>query len=169
MATTPGCNRRTALLRAGLTLALHQPTALSRSQARILRAVIAAIRPRGHGFDQPIDEDVLRDVARFLPHLPGPLRVGLPLGLYLVEYGPPLFARRLCRFSAMAPEEGRHYLTGWGHASGLRGALFLGLRTLVFLAFYQHLDVLASLDVDWAGRAATLVARRAELVHGRAG
>src|SRR5205823_6316322 len=29
--------------------------------------------------------------------------------------------------------------------------------------------VIASLDVDWAGRAATLVARRAELLHGRAG
>jgi len=150
-------------------VAPHQPNRLSRGQARILRAVIAAIRPRGHGFDQPIDEDVLRDVARFLPYLPGPLRIGLPLGLYLVEYGPPLFARRLRRFSAMTPEEGRRYLAAWGHVTGLRGALFLGLRTLVFLAFYQHPDVLASLDVDWAGRAATLVARRAELLHGHAG
>ena len=150
-------------------MALHQPTPLSRSQARILRAVIAAIRPRGHGFDQPIDEEVLRDVGRFLVHLPGPLRIGLPLGLYLVEYGPPLFVRRWCRFSTMTPEEGRRYLAPWGHVTGLRGALFLGLRTLVFIAFYQHPDVLASLDVDWAGRAATLVARRAELVHGRAG
>jgi len=157
------------VLRAGLTLAAHQPTPLSPAQARVLRAVIAAIRPRGHGFDQPIDDDVLRDVARFLPYLPGPLRIGLPLGLYLVEYGPPLFARRLRRFSAMTPEEGRRYLAGWGHATGLRGAFFLGLRTLVFLAFYQHPDVLASLDVDWAGRAATLVARRAELLHGHAG
>ena len=157
------------VLRAGLTLAAHQPTPLSPAQARVLRAVIAAIRPRGHGFDQPIDDDVLRDVARFLPYLPGPLRIGLPLGLYLVEYGPPLFARRLRRFSAMTPEEGRRYLAGWGHATGLRGALFLGLRTLVFLAFYQHPDVLASLDVDWAGRAATLVGRRAELLHGHAG
>ena len=34
---------------------------------------------------------------------------------------------------------------------------------------HQHPDVLASLDVDWAGRAATLVARRAELLHGHAG
>ena len=45
----------------------------------------------------------------------------------------------------------------------------LGLRTLVFLAFYQHPDVLASLDIDWAGRADTLVRRRAELLHGGAG
>ena len=53
---------------------------MSRGQARILRAVIAAIRPRGHGFDQPIDDDVLRDIQRFLPYLPWPLRLGLPLG-----------------------------------------------------------------------------------------
>ena len=48
-------------------------------------------------------------------------------------------------------------------------ASLLPLVALVFLAFYQHPDVLASLEVDWAGRAATLVARRAELLHGRAG
>ena len=36
---------------------------MSPSTRRIVRAVIAAIRPRGHGFDQPIDDDVLRDVA----------------------------------------------------------------------------------------------------------
>jgi hypothetical protein len=45
----------------------------------------------------------------------------------------------------------------------------MGLRTLVFLAFYQHPEVLASLDVDWAGRAAILTRRRAELLHGHAG
>src|SRR5437867_2362283 len=91
------------------------PTPMSPSTSRILHAVVAAIRPRGHGFDQPIDDDVLRDVARFLPYLPGPLRIGLPLGLYLVEYGPPLFARRWSRFSQMTPEEGRRYLAAWGH------------------------------------------------------
>src|SRR5713226_4525705 len=79
------------------------------SRTRILRAVIAAIRPRGHGFDQPIDDDVLRDIERFFPFLPWPLRLGLPLGLWLVEFGPPLFARdRLgrARRRADAPPRG---------------------------------------------------------------
>jgi hypothetical protein len=134
-----------------------------------MRAVIAAIRPRGHGFDQPVDEDVLRDVAAFLPHLPWTFRVGLPLGLLLVEWGPPLFARRWRRFSVLPPADAAAYLAGFQHAGGLRAALLLGLRTLVFLAFYQHPSVLASLGVDWAGRADTLVRRRAELVHGSAG
>lgn len=133
--------------------------------SRTLRAVVAAIRPRGHGFDQPVDDDVLREVERFLPFLPGPLRVGLPLGLYLVEFGPPLFARRMQRFSTLPLPEAQRYLEGFQHAGGLRTALLLGLRTLVFLAFYQHPTVLADMGVDWAGRAKALTARRAELFH----
>ncbi len=136
---------------------------------RILRAVIAAIRPRGHGFDQPIDDDVLRDIERFFPFLPGTLRAGLPLGLWLVELGPPLFARRWCRFTSLPPAEAAAYLAGFQHAGGLRAALLMGLRTLVFLAFYQHPEVLASLGIDWAGRAAVLTRRRAELLHDHAG
>jgi len=142
---------------------------MSAAQTRILRAVIAAIRPRGHGFDQPIDEEVLDGISRFFPFLPWSLRRGLPLGLWLVELGPPVLARRWCRFTAMPPTEAAAYLAGFQHAGGLRAALLMGLRTLVFLAFYQHPQVLASLDIDWAGRASTLVARRAELLRGRAG
>ena len=136
---------------------------------RILRAVIAAIRPRGYGFDQPIDDDVLADIQRFFPFLPFPLRVGLPLGLYLVELGPPLFARRLCRFSSMPLAEAQEYLRDFQHAGGVREALMMGLRTLVFLSFYQHPRVLAVLDIDWAGRAEALTRRRAELLDERAG
>ena len=142
---------------------------MSGGQTRILRAVVAAIRPRGHGFDQPIDADVLDGISRFFPFLPWPLRLGLPLGLLLVEFGPPIFVRRWCRFTAMPPAEAAAYLAGFQHAGGLRAALLMGLRTLVFLAFYQHPEVLASLDIDWAARAQTLVARRAELLHGRTG
>ena len=138
--------------------------ALSSHQRRILEAVITAIRPRGHGFDQPIDDHVRGEIEGFFPYLPPTLRVGLPLGLYLVEFGPPLFARRWCRFTSMTPEDGCAYLSHWQEAGGLRGALLLGLRTLVFLAFYQHPDVLAVLGVDWAGRAQTLVRRRAGLL-----
>ena len=141
---------------------------LSRRTRRILTAAIAAIRPRGHGFDQPIDAHVLGEIERFLPHLPGPLRLGLPLGLRLLEYGPPLFARRWTRFSAMTPEEGARYLTRFQEAGGLRAALVLGLRTLVFLGFYQHPDVLAALGIDWEGRARALIERRARLLDDHA-
>src|SRR5258705_11747054 len=117
----------------------------------ILRAVIAAIRPRGHGFDQPIDDDVLGDIQRFFPYLPWPLRLGLPLGLWLVELGPPLFARRWCRFTSMAPGEAARYLAAFEHAGGLPSAPLTGPRTLASLAFSEHPQVPPSPVLAWAG------------------
>ena len=136
---------------------------LGAGSTRILVAATAAIRPRGHGFDQAIEADVLREIDGFLPYLPGTLRALFPLGLRLLEWGPPLFARprRLARLSSLPRDEAEAYLEGWLEAGGLRGTLLLGLRTLVFLAFYQHPDVLASLGVDWQGRARQLHDERA--------
>ena len=137
----------------------------SRTTIRVLRAAVAAIRPRGHGFDQPIDADVLEEMQQFLPFLPAPMRLAFPVGLRLLEYGPPLFARRWVRFSSMPVDEARAYLKAFQRAGGLRAAMVVGLRALVFLAFYQHPTVLADLDVDWAGRAAVLTRRRAMLLQ----
>jgi hypothetical protein len=139
--------------------------AVSTTRGRALRAVVAAIRPRGHGFDQPIDDDVARDVEDGLRFVPGMLRLWLSLGLYFVEFGPPLYARRLCRFSSLPPEEGFEILSGWEHARGLRGSLLHGLRFLVYFSFYQHPHVLRDLEVDWPSRATALSRRRAELLR----
>ena len=133
--------------------------------ARILRAAVAAIRPRGHGFDQPIDDDVLEEIQRFIPFLPGPMRIAFPAGLRLLEYGPPLFAQRWSRFSALPIDHARAYLEGFQRAGGLRAALVVGLRALVLLAFYQHPQVLAHLGIDWQGRAVELTRRRTELLE----
>jgi hypothetical protein len=140
---------------------------LDTGSRRILRAFVDAARPRGSGFDQEIEEDVLAQIDGFLPHLPRPMRVGLPVGLRLLEYGPPIFARprRWSRMSSLPRDEAERYLEGWLEAGGLRGTLLLGLRTLLFLAFYQHPDVLESLDVDWEGRARELSVLRAELIR----
>jgi hypothetical protein len=141
----------------------------SRATLRVLRAAVAAIRPRGHGFDQPIDADVLAQMQEFFPFLPAPMRFAFPLGLRLLEYGPPLFAQRWTRFSSMPVEDARAYLEAFQRAGDLRAAMVVGLRALVFLAFYQHPTVLADLGVDWAGRAASLTRRRAELLANEPG
>ena len=67
---------------------------VSAGTERILRAAVAAIRPRGHGFDQPIDAEVLQSVVEFFPYLPAPMRLAFPAGLRLLEIGPPLVLRR---------------------------------------------------------------------------
>jgi len=144
---------------------LHM-SARPRPTTRILRAAVAAIRPRGHGFDQPVDADVLAEIERFFPFLPTPLRLAFPIGLRLLEWGPAIVIGRWSRFSNLPLPEAQRYLTRVHHMGGLGTALMLGLRTLVFLAFYQHPTVLADMGVDWAGRARMLVARRAELLDG---
>jgi hypothetical protein len=140
---------------------------LLRIRTRILRAAIAAMRPRGYGFDQSIDEDVLRDVERSFLHLPAKLRIRLGIALCLMEYGPPMYIRRLRRFSRMTPAEGRRYLASWEHARGPREVLLRRIRDLVFMSFYQHPEVLAALEVRWAERAATLARLRAKLLRER--
>jgi hypothetical protein len=139
---------------------------LSAGTVRILRAAVAAIRPRGHGFDQPIDDDVLREIVTFFPFLPAPMRLAFPVGLRLLELGPPVVVRRFARFTRLSADDGRTYLERLQAMGGPFAALVLGLRTLVLLNFYQHPQVLGALEVDWAGRAATLTRRRAALVEG---
>lgn len=147
-----------------------QPSFLDRGSERILRACVDAIRPRGSGLDQPIDDDVVLGIDRYLASLPPLLRVGLPLGMRLLEYGPPVFAkpRRWTTFSRLPRDEQLAYFADWLHAGGLRGNLALGLRTVIYLVFYQHPAVLETLGVDWEGRARDLVRERAILLARRA-
>jgi hypothetical protein len=142
------------------------PRPPSATSVRILRAAIAAIRPRGHGFDQAIDGDVLDALVRFFPFLPTPMRLAFPIGLRLLEYAAPLVRRRSGRFTSLSPDDARHYLEALHAGGGPLAPMVLGLRALVFLNFYQHPDVLRSLEVDWAGRATAMTHRRAELLRG---
>ena len=137
-----------------------------RTSVRIMRAVVATLRPRGEPFDADIDEEVLGTALGFLPFLPLPARLGLPLGLRLLEYAPPLLGGGFCRFSNMEPQRAARYLASWGEAGGQRAAMFQGLRALVLISFYQHPAILRALGIDWQGRAEQLTARRAALLGG---
>ena len=143
-------------------LAASRP--LSPAADRVLVAAVRAIRPRGHGFNQAIDDDVLERVRAFFRFLPPPLRRAFPLGLRALEWAPLFVLRRRRRFTTLPLDEARRVLERLNDLGGPFGGLVLGLRTLVFLAFYQHPDVLRALEVDWAGRAAELTRRRAGLL-----
>jgi hypothetical protein len=142
-----------------------QARPLSPAARRILVAALMAIRPRGHGFDQDVDDDVFASIEEFFPHLPAPMRLAFPLGLRLLEWAPLLVVRRATRLSRMSADEARHYLERALAFGGPLGALVLGVRALVLLNFYQQPAVLEAMQVDWAGRRDELVARRAELLQ----
>jgi len=147
------------------------PRHLSPRSAAILRVVIDALRPRGHGFDQPIDEDVLLEIDRTLPYLPTLTRRGLPLGLLALEWSAPLVTRRPTRLTAMSRDQARAYLQSWLDSRiTLRHMLVFGLRALVFVSFYQHPSVLAAMGVGWDRRMVETVRLRADtLDHAKYG
>jgi len=139
---------------------------LSPRSAAILRTAIDALRPRGHGFDQPIDEDVLVEIDRTLPYLPAMTRLGLPIGLRLLEWGPPIFTARAKRFTSMSRDEARAYLQSWLESRlKARHLLVYGLRALVFVSFYQHPSVLEAMGVHWDRRLVDTVRLRAETLE----
>jgi hypothetical protein len=144
---------------------------LSPRSTAILAAVVDAIRPRGHGFDQPIDDDVLHEIDRILPCLPPLTRLGLPLGLHALEWSAPLSTGRFTRLTGMSRAEAQRYLRGWLESRLTpRHMLLLGLRALVFASFYQHPSVLASMRVHWDRRLVETVRLRAEtLDHAKYG
>ena len=136
---------------------------LSPAAARILRAAVDAMRPRGHGFDQPIDDHVVAEIDRMLSFVPPSLRMGFPAGLRLLEWGPLLFTGRPTRLTSMERDDARRYLEGWLESRfPPRRMLALGVRTFVVLAFYQHPDVLAHMGVRWGERMDQTVRFRSE-------
>jgi hypothetical protein len=142
-----------------------RPQNLSPRSAAILRAVIDALRPRGYGFDQSIDEYVLLEIDRTLPYLPPLTRLGLPFGLRLLQWGPPFFAGQARRFTSLDRLEARRYLQGWLDSRlSLRRLLVYGLRALIFLAFYEHPSVLEAMGVRWEQRMVETVKLRATML-----
>ena len=137
---------------------------MSKGTDRILRAAVSVIRPHDGVFDLDIDEAVAASAREFLAYLPAPMRWGLPIGLYGIEYLAPLFGGGACRMSAMDRDSATRYLARFETGSGPLAATFQGLRALVLICFYQQPEVLQALGIEWQERAETLTRQRAELL-----
>ncbi|HXC53196.1 MAG TPA: hypothetical protein VN634_20075 [Candidatus Limnocylindrales bacterium] len=138
---------------------------LGNTSMRILKHAVAVMRPRGGVFDIDVDDDVLRSMAGFLEYLPTTTRLGFPLGLRLLEYGPFLFREGFRTFSSMDEETAARYIHHWERAGSALSLLYQGVRALVFVCFYQHPKILEAMEVDWQGRADERVKFRARVMR----
>jgi len=104
----------------------------------VLWSFTQAVLPRNDDFHLPLEEEILAGIHRALPALPLPLRLGLPLGLYLLEFGPVLFMGKLCRFSRLNSRNRDQYLRKWIQSPlpVLRDLMKL-MKGLVMIHFYD--------------------------------
>lgn len=123
------------------------------------------LRPRDGIFKGPLDDAVLAMVLSFVPFLPLPLRWGLPFGLLYLEYAPAWFRYGRMRFSQMDPHTASRYLAEFERSGGPFLLLYLGLRSLVLMSFYQQPEILRALEIRWQSRAEELTDRRARLLR----
>jgi hypothetical protein len=141
------------------------PAPVANSITVTLGRIVSVLRPYEGIYDVDVSDRTLATMLRFVPHMAGPVRVGFPLGLLLIEFGAPLFGFGLTRFRSMKRARAISYLERIGRGAEPFRMLFDGLRVLVLLSFYQQPEIMAALDVSWAPRAEELIARRAKLMN----
>src|SRR4030042_1544227 len=85
----------------------------------------------------------------FYGYFPWHMKVGLPLGRYLLEFGPLIFQGSLLPFSRMKLENRDRYLQGWVDSKiGLRRDLVKGMKALCLPAYYSNPEVMAHIGFD---------------------
>lgn len=88
--------------------------------------------------DAALDIPVIT-IDTFVKQLPKAFRTQLRFALLLFQWGPPLFIRKPCRFTQLAPRDAVKYIEGWAKSRlGVRRKLFRGLRDVAFLGYYSN-------------------------------
>jgi len=111
---------------------------LSAHEFRTLDRLAAALFPREGPVPTPADGDLARAFDAFLADEPEWNRADLRRGLFLLEYGPVVFERRLVTFSHLSGEERLAHFEGWTTGSLLRRQLAVALRKFLALVFYDR-------------------------------
>ena len=141
------------------------PTGFGRRSLRTLRAVVRVVRPREGIYERTGDDAVLRVCLSFVPYMPAPARLGLPIGLWLLEWCPLLFGLGPRRFSSLDEVDAAAYLARLLHSRPPLSTTVVGLRALMLIAFYERPEVLDGLGVEWQKRADELTQRRGRLLE----
>jgi hypothetical protein len=127
---------------------------------KILRALTEVVMPRGETFDMDLTDHVLEFIDRYVGFFPIHLKIGFPLGLLLLEFGPLIFMRRFKRFSKMSLDEREEYVKGWIDSKmALRRDLLKGVKGLVMVAFYSHPKAMEHIGYDIENHVAATMAR----------
>ncbi len=115
----------------------------------IMRALVAILQPRSEKLDLDLSQEMLDFSDEFLGHLPAPLRLAFPLGLYLVEFGGPIFGGGFARFSKMDRQAQERYVAGWGASRlGIRRELIKGVKSIALAGYFSNPEALSRIGYD---------------------
>ncbi len=113
---------------------------LTGHEYRTVEALALAAFPRGGPFEAGAEDfELARMFDGFLADEPEWNRTDLRRALFLLEYGPVLFERRLATFSNLSPEERLAHFQAWATSSSLlRRQVAAAFRKFLALVFYDR-------------------------------
>ncbi len=116
---------------------------LTDHEYRTMAALASTILPRGGAFALGADDfDLARTFDGFLADEPAENIRDLKRALFLVEYGPVVFERRLVTFSNLDPDARHRHWDLWEQGtSALRRQAATAFRKFLMLVFYDHPEV----------------------------
>jgi hypothetical protein len=139
------------------------PRSYGRRTLATLSRLIEVLAPPADVFPRPATERVLGTVLSFIPFLAAPPRYGLPIALWCFEVSPAFFGMGRRRFASLDDAEACTYVSRWEHGRWPLSLVYQAFRSVVLASFYQHNEILRTLEIDWESRARELTDRRARL------
>jgi len=119
---------------------------LSAHEYRTLVHLAQALFPGANGVDEV---DLALQFDRFLADEPAWNRSDLKRALFLLEYGPVLFDRRLSTFSYLSPEERVAHFAAWASSdSPTRRQVSVAFRRFLALAYYDRPEAWMEIGYD---------------------
>ncbi len=122
---------------------------MSRTPSKRLHAILTAVAsvlvPRHESFPA-IEEDVAAFVGRFMTHFPFYLRVPMVLGLYAIQYAPPLTLFSPRTFTGMTAERRERLILSWAQSRyAFKRDLIRGLQAVCMIGAYSRPEVISHL------------------------
>jgi hypothetical protein len=122
---------------------------LSKWSHTILRALAEVVKPRSAEFNLDLANYLDDFVDRYVGYFPLHLRLGFPMGLLLLEFGPIIFSLKFSRFSKLSIEERTAHVKLWNESKmAARRDLIKGVKALVLVGFYSHPKVMEHIGYD---------------------
>ncbi len=116
---------------------------------RVLGALVDAVVPHSPGVAIDPVEPVVRWIEEMMVCFPRHLQRLFPVGLWVLEFLPPVFLLRPRRMSGLNREDRRRYVRGWLESRwSLRRDFIKGFTGIVLMGYYALPEVLRHLGID---------------------